>query len=531
MSFALDAGAGPRAHRRERRRQEHADEHPRRRAAARRGRRCELAGAPYRPASPHDASQRGIALIHQELSLCPHLTVAENILLGPRAVALGRLPAHARPSGSRSTSSRASRIRTCGRTGWSATLPLAAQQVVEICRAIAVARADRADGRADQQPAARRRRAPVRADPAAARRGARRSSTSATSSRRCARSPMSSPCCATAAASRTAPLGGDHQRRSSSRTWSAAPVDQLFPERARHARRATSCSTCATWRRRRSSGRRTLHAAARRDPRHRRPDGIGTHRDGARAVRPRAGGVAAPCASQAPTRRSDAIAVARASRQRVGYLSEDRKGEGLALPMSVADNLTLHRLRVVRAARLAATCRSSAAQTRRWIGDLGIKAHEPGPARRGRCRAATSRRSRWAGCCTRTPTSCCSTSRRAASTSAARRRSTRSIAAGRAQRQGGADGQLVPARAVRPVRSARRDEPRPAVAGATDREWTPERVLHAAIDAEASVRMTVDRLQLGRIRSRADQRRPAHAGSRGSGRSSACSRSSPSSRC
>ena len=28
------------------------------------------------------ASRRGVALIHQELSLCPHLTVAENILLG-----------------------------------------------------------------------------------------------------------------------------------------------------------------------------------------------------------------------------------------------------------------------------------------------------------------------------------------------------------------------------------------------------------------------------------------------------------------
>ena len=42
----------------------------------------QLAGEPYRPASPHEASLHGVALIHQELSLCPHLTVAENILLG-----------------------------------------------------------------------------------------------------------------------------------------------------------------------------------------------------------------------------------------------------------------------------------------------------------------------------------------------------------------------------------------------------------------------------------------------------------------
>ncbi len=39
-------------------------------------------GRPYAPASPLDARQHRIALIHQELSLCPHLSVAENILLG-----------------------------------------------------------------------------------------------------------------------------------------------------------------------------------------------------------------------------------------------------------------------------------------------------------------------------------------------------------------------------------------------------------------------------------------------------------------
>ncbi|HKO15948.1 MAG TPA: ATP-binding cassette domain-containing protein, partial [Gemmatimonadaceae bacterium] len=33
-------------------------------------------GRPYAPGSPLDARRRGIALIHQELSLCPHLSVA-----------------------------------------------------------------------------------------------------------------------------------------------------------------------------------------------------------------------------------------------------------------------------------------------------------------------------------------------------------------------------------------------------------------------------------------------------------------------
>src|SRR5512139_1164750 len=47
-----------------------------------------LDGAPYAPENPLDARRRGVALIHQELSLCPHLTVAENVLLG-------RLPSRA----------------------------------------------------------------------------------------------------------------------------------------------------------------------------------------------------------------------------------------------------------------------------------------------------------------------------------------------------------------------------------------------------------------------------------------------------
>jgi len=36
----------------------------------------------YAPSSPRDAVSKGIALIHQELAVCPHLTVAENIFLG-----------------------------------------------------------------------------------------------------------------------------------------------------------------------------------------------------------------------------------------------------------------------------------------------------------------------------------------------------------------------------------------------------------------------------------------------------------------
>ena len=41
-----------------------------------------LAGEPYAPRSPAEAHARGVAMIYQELSLAPHLTAAENIALG-----------------------------------------------------------------------------------------------------------------------------------------------------------------------------------------------------------------------------------------------------------------------------------------------------------------------------------------------------------------------------------------------------------------------------------------------------------------
>src|SRR5437868_14575756 len=37
-----------------------------------------IAGAPYAPADPLQARRAGVAMIYQELSLAPHLTVVEN---------------------------------------------------------------------------------------------------------------------------------------------------------------------------------------------------------------------------------------------------------------------------------------------------------------------------------------------------------------------------------------------------------------------------------------------------------------------
>ncbi|HMC76479.1 MAG TPA: ATP-binding cassette domain-containing protein, partial [Vicinamibacterales bacterium] len=46
-------------------------------------------GRRYAPASPIDARRAGVAMIYQELSLAPHLTVMENILLGAEPMRYG----------------------------------------------------------------------------------------------------------------------------------------------------------------------------------------------------------------------------------------------------------------------------------------------------------------------------------------------------------------------------------------------------------------------------------------------------------
>src|SRR4051812_41784007 len=41
-----------------------------------------LDGLPYAPAGPDDARRRGVAMIYQELTLAPHLSVEANVTLG-----------------------------------------------------------------------------------------------------------------------------------------------------------------------------------------------------------------------------------------------------------------------------------------------------------------------------------------------------------------------------------------------------------------------------------------------------------------
>jgi len=90
----------------------------------------------YSPASTLEARLHGVALIHQELSLCSHLTVAENILMGlepARAGWIDREQMAKRTSEVLQTFHHAD-IRPDTRVG---SLSVAARQIVEISRALA----------------------------------------------------------------------------------------------------------------------------------------------------------------------------------------------------------------------------------------------------------------------------------------------------------------------------------------------------------------------------------------------------------
>ena len=96
----------------------------------------EIQGQPYAPSNPLDARTHGIALIHQELSLCPHLSVAENVLMGIESSRFGWLDRDklfSRTSDVLKTFHHAD-IRPEKRVG---DLSVAARQIVEISRAIA----------------------------------------------------------------------------------------------------------------------------------------------------------------------------------------------------------------------------------------------------------------------------------------------------------------------------------------------------------------------------------------------------------
>ncbi|HEY3493886.1 MAG TPA: sugar ABC transporter ATP-binding protein [Polyangiaceae bacterium] len=97
-----------------------------------------LDGEPFTPRDPLAARRRGVAIVYQELSICAHLSVAENIVLGTEPNRAGFIE-RARL---RERAARALEPVTAGRAPLPLDLPagrLAAadQQLVEIARALA----------------------------------------------------------------------------------------------------------------------------------------------------------------------------------------------------------------------------------------------------------------------------------------------------------------------------------------------------------------------------------------------------------
>jgi ribose transport system ATP-binding protein len=95
-----------------------------------------LDGAPYRPKTPLDARRAGVTMIYQELSLAPHLSVMENISLGVEPARYGFV--------SRSAM-RETAVAALDELGHrdidpladAGSLSVAEQQIVEIARALA----------------------------------------------------------------------------------------------------------------------------------------------------------------------------------------------------------------------------------------------------------------------------------------------------------------------------------------------------------------------------------------------------------
>ncbi len=96
-----------------------------------------LNGVPYRPGNPLDARLAGVAMIYQELSLTPHLSVEENIVLGMEPTMLGMMRWKEVRRRAVNATAEFERPELMPDTRVS-KLSVGSQQLVEIARALAV---------------------------------------------------------------------------------------------------------------------------------------------------------------------------------------------------------------------------------------------------------------------------------------------------------------------------------------------------------------------------------------------------------
>ena len=337
----------------------------------------QLEGLRYAPGTTHDARRRGVALIHQELSLCPHLTVEENVLLG------GEL-SHRGVIDRRRTRERARalldelphpEIRPDRRVS---ALSLPARQIVEICRALA------SDARVVlmDEPTSALQGADVERLFALVRRLASRGIAVVYISH---------------FLEEVRQIADRYTVLRDGRSVDAGSIADATNEQLITSMVGRASTGLYPTRRKPATAEVVLAVSALSSPPRLRQATFDLHRgevfgiagllgsgrtELVRALfgldRPNGGTIMhsgqASAASSARARRR--------VRDGFGYLSEDRKGEGLALPMSITDNLCASRPLLAIPSLGVLDVGAQAARARQWIRDLRIGARAPSqPAR------------------------------------------------------------------------------------------------------------------------------------------------------
>jgi ribose transport system ATP-binding protein len=327
-----------------------------------------LDGVAFRPRSPAEARAAGVAIVSQELALCPHMTVAENILLGREPTRFGILDRRE----TRRIAQAA--LADVGRADLAldapvASLPIAEQQLVEIARAVTgdcklliLDEPTSSLGRADVERLFERVRA-LRAKGTCVLYISHFLEEVRTIAERFTVLRDG----ATAAGGRVADVTDAEIIRS----MAGRPIEALF-HRAAGARspgdvvlqldalagRSKPTSASLTLRRGEILGIAGLVGAGRTEML-RAIFGLDPVLRGTLNVKGHLG-------ARSPRARLD---------QGMGLLSEDRKTEGLALSMSIADNVTLARLEGLGPWRFVSPARQRAA-AERWMTELAVKARD-----------------------------------------------------------------------------------------------------------------------------------------------------------
>lgn len=332
-----------------------------------------LQGEPYAPASPLEARRSGVALIHQELSLCAHLSVAENVLLGMEPSRHGWVDRSALRDRA------AALLDEFGHPGLDpgrpvGALSLATQQVVEICRALAAnARVLLMD-----EPTSALQRDDTERLFALVRRLAARGIAVVYISHFLEEVREIADRYTVLRDGRTVDRGtiAEVTNEHLIAQMVGQAMSGLFPARSARARPGDVVLTVsdlsappvlkeASFEVRRGE---TLGIAGL----------VGSGRtELVRALFGLADRVSGRITLFGQTFDAGGASSARRLRQGFGYLSEDRKGEGLALPLSIADNLTATRLSACTRGAGWLDLECQRASSRRWMDALRIRSRSP----------------------------------------------------------------------------------------------------------------------------------------------------------